>query len=305
MLLNSGVNVNRPKVSPLPPPVADLDPFPDPAPVATGERPRFVLAANTFRRAKFLQKCLESFAETRSDMYDWQVLIVDDGSPDEATRKVLRTAEILSMADASIVFGRHRGYHAAANDLLHELADMRFDLCFRCDDDVVFTAEGWDTLYHNAVQSSGFGHLIFGDPRWKKPHFTKRHAVHPLMAYWRPADVMGALYTLTPKVLADVGYFDTAHFGESGFGHVDFSIRAARAGNNDPACPWDAAGAHRFIALQDMEQRRPAVPWSHRSKQHPAREIQRKRRILRDPNRPIRIERAECPELPIPPGVPQ
>ena len=40
----------------------------------------------------------------------------------------------------------------------------------------------------------------------------------------------GFFYTFSPEVIKKVGSMDTQSFGFRGMGHVDFSMRCARAG---------------------------------------------------------------------------
>jgi hypothetical protein len=61
---------------------------------------------------------------------------------------------------------------------------------------------------------------------------------------------MGCFWTFTPQVIESIGYFDEVEFRVRGHAHIDYSMRATRAGFNNSDTLFDARGSHSLIRLQ-------------------------------------------------------
>ncbi len=212
---------------------------------------KFVLAITTYNRLDYLKKCVESFLNTRMDAISWQLIIADDNSTD-GTKEYLKTLE--EKHNAIIIHNDRVHIHHQVNSIIKVLSNLSFDLCFKCDDDVIFLKNGWDSLYWNTVNRTGYEHLIFYDKNWQ-PHANLSRPIQfgNLVANCATDKIQGAFYTLTKEIIDKVGYFDEQQFGASGLGHIDYSFRCCRAGFNVLANPFDVAESNDFIQLQSVQ----------------------------------------------------
>ena len=211
--------------------------------------PVFVLAITTFNRLMYLRDMLISFLATRSNSVSWKIIIADDGSTDG-------TIDFISVFDFqdipfTVLRNQRCGVHHQVNTIIDQLSNTNFDLCFKCDDDLLFRNEGWDILYWNAIQRTGYEHLIFFDKSWRPDLVRKKPIISGnLICNCECKDISGAMYTITPNVINKVGYFDVFNFGFRGVGHQDYSLRCCRAGFNVIENPFDVIGSNDFIELQ-------------------------------------------------------
>ena len=221
-------------------------------------RPKFILAITTFNRLKYLKNCVSAYLKTRSPNYEWQVIIADDGSTDGT----LDYLEELEKEEGFLVIRNDRvKIHRQVNSILRELSGRDFDLCFRCDDDIIFLEKGWDHIYWKAVRETGFDHLVYYDPKWKpQNNLTSPRNYNSVANLCDPIHLQGAFYTLTPEVIDRVGYFDINRFGVSGLGHIDYSFRCCRAGFNRIDQPLDAKNSHQYLRLQNPKEYQPSTP---------------------------------------------
>lgn len=226
---------------------------------------KFVLAVTTFNRLEYLKSCIQSFLQTRtvSPLISWKIIVADDGSMD-GTKDYLR--ELQSKYDAHIILNERTQIHHQVNTILKFLSNKDFDVCFKCDDDVVFQKSGWDKLYWQTLERTGYHHLIYYDKNWR-PHINLEHPISSgfLEANCSAENIQGAFYTLTKDIIEDVGYFDTQRFGSSGLGHVDYSFRCCRAGFNVLHHPFDVKDSNDFIRLQSADSYRSALTSKYKS----------------------------------------
>lgn len=214
--------------------------------------PAFVLAITTFNRLTYLRDMLVSFLATKSNNATWTIIIADDGSTDG-------TIDFISNFDFqgvpfTVLENQRCGVHHQVNTILEHLSSSNFDLCFKCDDDLLFRNEGWDKLYWDAIQRTGYEHLIFFDKSWRADLVRKKPIISGnLISNCECENISGAMYTITPNLLNKVGYFDVFNFGFRGVGHQDYSLRCCRAGFNVIDHPFDVIGSNDFIQLQGRE----------------------------------------------------
>lgn len=208
-----------------------------------------VLGITTYNRSSKLKRLLESFAQTADFSNNWQIIIADDGSTD-GTIEYIENLNIPG-TQISLIKNNRQGVHHQFNTIVRKLKDLEFDYCFKCDDDIQFIKPGWEKLYIDAIEETGYDHLCHFDPTWRpEKNFKKPIKKGRLISYCQAKDVQGAFFTLTTKVINGIGYMDTKNFGFRGVGHIDYTIRACRAGFNDINHPFDVINSNDYIAHQ-------------------------------------------------------
>ncbi|MCB0487322.1 MAG: glycosyltransferase [Cyclobacteriaceae bacterium] len=209
-----------------------------------------ILAITTFNRLHFIRSLIRSFVNTIDTKNNqWLIIIADDGSTD-GTHDYLDSLEIDNLS-VEVIRNNRQGVHHQFNTIVKALEKKSYDFCFKCDDDIEFLRPGWDKLYIDAIRETGFDHLCHFDIRWRPEKILKKPITRgSLVSYCRAKDVQGAFFTLSPPVIRDVGFMDTENFGFRGVGHVDYTIRAARAGYNHPEHPFDVSFSNDYIGHQ-------------------------------------------------------
>lgn len=221
---------------------------------------KLALCVTTYNRLGYLQALLSSFAKTRDFRHDWRVYVVDDGSTDG-------TVEFLRSQAVHLIQQRRLGVHEAKNRLFEAALADGCEFGWQVDDDVVFRVLGWDQLYLDAAESTGFEHLVLYDAAWAHEHRRDsttqlQTTQHLQSAVPVPQACQGACWTFSRAVVERIGWFDAAAFGPCGYGHTDYTLRACRAGCNEvtvDAGPWDALHSELFLNLQ-RERYKPAIP---------------------------------------------
>lgn len=207
----------------------------------------FILAITTFNRYDYLKQCIASWSATRSVDAKWTLIVADDGSDDET----LNYLESLSIdgVEKMVLKNKRIGVHQQMNEIIKVLDGMEFDICFKADDDITFLKEGWDLLYHSMAMNTGQHHLVFCEHQWEASQLLKKTVTKgDLVGNVVLENVHGFFYTLTPQVIAKVGYFDAQAFGFRGMGHVDYTARCARLGFTSSETPWDVVGSGEYIS---------------------------------------------------------
>ncbi len=218
----------------------------------THNRLKVVIGVTTYNRLDYLREFVESWDRTRNRYYDWTLIVSDDGSSDGT----LAYLEALQIEDVTVHVVKHNrvGVHESTNSIIDRCVFLDFDYAFKCDDDVIFKAPGWDDAYIDAMAEHPY--LCNYNTSWRpaKPIRTSAKCVAYANAYYS----QGALWTFTKAVIAKVGWFDTRVFGYKGYGHIDYSVRAARAGFNELSSLYDLKGSDAYITLQ-AENYKPAI----------------------------------------------
>lgn len=216
--------------------------------------------------------------ETRDESANWQIIVADDGSTD-GTVEYLK--ELQKTHDLSIIFNQKTGIHRQTNTIIQTLSQLDFDCCFNCDDDVLFKQKGWDNLYWNTIKRNGYDHLIFYDKNWRPAQNLERPIEQGrLIANCKRDDIQGGFYTLTKRLLQEVGYFDEQLFGRSGLGHLDFSFRCCRTGFNVLANPFDVVNSNDFLQLQPPDNYQSSVSARQKSAFETQTALAQKRKLL-------------------------
>ena len=119
-----------------------------------------------------------------------------------------------------------------------------------CNDDIRFLKPGWDEEYHTAMLESGFDHLVYFNSEWKSAtHATGSPRSNNLFSHCSAREAMGCFYTLTPRLIEKLGFFDEKEFPVRGHSHVDYTIRACRAEANDLQYLYDFRDSNKFIGM--------------------------------------------------------
>lgn len=220
-----------------------------------------ILAITTYNRIEYLRECILSWKNTKTEDSNW-ILIVADDSSDDGTIEYLEALNIEN-TDVVILKNKRLGVHQQMNTILNYLENIEYDFCFKVDDDITFLKPGWDNLYYNTAIKTGFHHLVFCDKNWGKEQFLETKIVTDNLVGRIPMlHVQGCFYTFSPDVTKKVGFMDVDSFGFRGMGHVDFTMRCARAGFTNPKTPWDIAHSNSYISATKQEYKSvmPAMP---------------------------------------------
>lgn len=247
-------------------------------------RPRIVVGVTTYNRIDYIGKFIESFLATKSDELHHTLIVADDGSTD-GTIELVKSLSVDSSTDVVLIQNRGVGIAGQTNSILYAAKHLQFDLGFKADDDISFKKPGWDVAYLHAVQSAGFGHLVFHDNTWKKGN--RRRRKDELRSSTDAAGAMGCLWTFTQDVLNQVGYFDEQNFPIRGHAHLDFTLRACRAGFNESDTLWDLAESKSFVSMAPRDDYVQSFDWKSKAAKAlftPA-ERERRQAVLDDESR--------------------
>lgn len=215
----------------------------------------FVMAVTTINRWDYLQNFLSSWLATRNNKHNWTLIVADDGSNDETLRELIE----FEMGDTKVVIIQNSGGGIAkqTNSVFNYCMENThsFDLLFSSDDDIFFIQPGWDDAYHNAVVKTGFDHLVHFNENWKESRFqtsVRKNGIS-LTSKTNVDHCMGCFYTVTPRMLEDIGGFDEKEFPIRGHSHIDFSMRACRKGYNNAETLFDIESSTDYIGIHPKE----------------------------------------------------
>ncbi|MDN5652007.1 MAG: glycosyltransferase family 2 protein, partial [Lactococcus lactis] len=211
-----------------------------------------VLAVTTYNRLDYLEAFIKTWLATRNPYYKWHLIINDDGSTD-GTIEYLKNMDV-SDTELHIIYNIRKGVHEGTNAILDRVNKIKPDYIFKCDDDVIFVKKGWDNAYIDGMNEFGF--LCNYQTKWRdaKVKNTTDKCISYSSAYYS----QGAFLAFSMDVVNKVGWFDTKVFGFKGYGHIDFAVRACRAGFNDINTLYDIKNSSSFITLQ-FDDYRPAL----------------------------------------------
>jgi len=283
-------------------------------PARTADKMKVVLGVKTYNRLDYLRECIDSFIRTRSEEYNWVLIVADDGSED-GTIAYLDSQAL--PVEFHVIKNKRRYAVGQTNTILDLAINLDFDFGFNIDDDLVFTEEGWDSLYINAVERCGYSHLVHRHLRHAENLLKNQDesAPFPFPVYDKSLLCVaygdsffdlgtGSLVTFTKDTIGKVGYCDEENFPIRGQWHVDYHIRCARAGCNDPKFLFDAVGSNDYLEIQNYlsEDYRCAIPWGEEYKKtKDRRELERRYRVLGDESRifvPYQSGAARRPKIP-------
>lgn len=218
-------------------------------------KPEILVGITTRNRPQFFQQTIESLLESLDEHYSYRFVIADDNSTCEAeNRKIAATIPY----PTDYIFAKQRiGIHANNNVIFRKSGEFNYDLGFCMDDDLLFK-KGWTDLYYDAYRDTGFPHYCLFDPQTSisiryslgSPVIDKINNTK-IIAH-APHIVQGAFFTFNKLMIATIGGMDAANFGLTSNGHVDYTIRARRAGfmpDRGFDYFFDVYGGARFVCL--------------------------------------------------------
>ena len=211
--------------------------------------PHFVLAVTTYNRKLFLKEFLESWEKTKTGNVTWSLIIADDGSTDGTIDYINK----YSTADTEVILiqNNRNGISYQFNTIAYELSKMVFDVCFKCDDDILFKKSGWDLLYYEIIIRTGYQHLCFYDAALSpKDNLPTPIIKGDLICHCTSGNIQGCFFTLTPEIISKVGYMDIQSFGFRGLEHIDYTFRCCRLGFNVLDSPFDIRNSNDFIVAR-------------------------------------------------------
>lgn len=211
----------------------------------------FVTAVTTVNRKDYLQDFINDWAKTKSPHIDSVLIVADDGSTDGTIEWL---SEQLDIGNSRLVIIRNNGLGIArqTNSIIDFISniDNQIDAIFMCNDDIRFLRPGWDKAYHEAMRSSGYDHLVYFNPEWKPPsHEENSLRSDSITSYCTAREAMGCFYTLTPRLIDRLGFFDEEAFPVRGHSHVDYTLRACRLEANDSQFLFDLSNSNELIGM--------------------------------------------------------
>ena len=219
------------------------------------KRPHVVLAVTTINRWNYLEQFLESWLRTRNNSFNWTIVVADDGSTDGTIQNFIN----LEIPNTHIVLLQNSGGGIAiqTNSIFNYVMQLEVkpDLIYSADDDIFFKKRGWDTEYFDAVKKTGYDHLVHFNSNWKPAIHEEsliKNDVH-LTSMTDGISCMGCFYTVTPKLLTEIGGFDQNAFPIRGHSHIDFTMRACRSGNNNVNSLYDINDAAELLGIHPKE----------------------------------------------------
>ena len=215
------------------------------------ESSNFVTAVTTIDRREYLKQFIDDWNKTRDKAANRMLIVADDGSTDGTLEWL---CEELELADSRLVVIRNDGLGIArqTNSIIDYVRNMDFcpDAIFMCNDDIRFLEAGWDKSYSQAMAKSGYDHLVYFNPNWKDPsHSEGSPRFSGLESSCSARDAMGCFYTLTPRLIERLGFFDEDSFPVRGHSHVDYTLRACRVEANDSQFLYDISGSNEYIGM--------------------------------------------------------
>ena len=268
--------------------------FPIIRPSIAPARLKVVFAITTWNRLEDLHRLVQSFFATKSDMYDWVLIVADDGSTN-GTLDYLENVRLHDRSTEMIIIKNNGTFPCGQmNDILELSLKIGFDYGFKVDDDVIeddIEAEITQVLVRR------FGHRVDVEHR---PNVEKAQKLMPmidppladasglLLAAVDGWSVDGRFFTFTSEVAQRAGYCDELNFPIRGqWWHVDLSLRYARAGFNNLTTFYDAKGSNDYIALQVVEDK-PALTWgppAYEKTKDPAETLHRRMQLMKNDGR--------------------
>jgi len=214
----------------------------------------FITGVTTYNRKKYIENFIEKWIES-INFNDINVLIIADDGSSDGTTEFLRKYEINNNFRFVVLQNDSIGIARQSNSILKFITNQypNPDMIFMCNDDIEFIKKGWQKKYFDISKSSGFDHLVYFSELWKSAKFVNKHKKFPLISSCNARDAMGCFYTVTPKMIQNIGYFDEESFPIRGHSHVDFTLRACRAKFNELDNLYDIKDSNKYIRMIQRE----------------------------------------------------
>jgi glycosyltransferase involved in cell wall biosynthesis len=227
-------------------------------------QPITVMSLITFNSKKYVQEFINSWEKTKSNKYHWILIIADNGSTDGTIEYLYSVRPFWQftliqkqgLSDAELV-----------NSVFNECKNREFDYGFYADNDVVFSKPGWDELYINAIEKSGYTHLCHQNIEHLRELVGNKKLSESVLNQREQIDASGycstridakeyfgvtKFFTFTGETIERVGYADADNFACGKEWQVDMSKRYSRAEFNDENKYWDAKGSNEYLQIQGI-----------------------------------------------------
>ncbi len=224
-----------------------------------------VLAITTYNRINYLKELIDSWFVTRNTNYSWKLIIADDGSTD-GTKDYLMNIDYDNIL---LIFNERKGVSVQTNKIFKELNYLSYDICFKCDDDIIFTKNGWDDLYCKSILNSPIKHICYENSNfnvgdWCKDGILKEQIIKEINGckFIARTDIKytkGCFYTITKDIQDKIGYMDSHNFFH-GYEHIDYTIRCSRKGFNNKKYTFDCYESNDYVSYRfPWNQNQPAI----------------------------------------------
>lgn len=196
-----------------------------------------------YERAGTLKRLIESI-KNYTDLNRTTVFISDDGSENQ---EMLDYLGVIEQDDRFVVIRNQKrlGVAGNSNRLLRALSRFRYGLILN--DDIEILKDGWEHLYVNAMNKTGYNHLIFRKSGVYDADLGANTIVGDVSLNVVKEKPHGALLAFTNKFLETVGAFDQS-YGYYGLEHVDWSMKAYEL-KLQPLGFFDVTGSDEFVTL--------------------------------------------------------
>lgn len=199
----------------------------------------------SYNRLSSLKRLVDSITKN-TDLRRTTVFISDDGSDKSDLIDYLNSLQ--SSSNFVVIRNPKRiGIAGNSNRLIRCLS--RFNYGVILNDDVEILKSGWEFVYPEAMQKTGFHHFLYrqeGVYGAERGELIRVDDVNLRVVYKRPH---GAVMAFTREMLIKCGYFNEA-FGLYGMEHVDWSQRAWEFELQDAGF-FDVEGSHKFFKIHN------------------------------------------------------
>lgn len=225
-------------------------------------KPKIVIGITTRNRPEMLESTIASLLASLEKQYNYHFILADDNS--SCRDKNMEIFEKIPYSKEYTYAQTRIGIHANNNAILKRALRQSFDFGFCLDDDLIFKP-GWISLYYNAYLDTGYSHFCNFDPQTS---ISISYTISPFIVKVKNTEIIshaknivqGALFTFNRKMLDTIGGMDADNYGLTSIGHVDYTIRARRAGfmpDYGFEHFFDVYGGAKFVCL-NLENYKPA-----------------------------------------------
>ena len=200
------------------------------------------IGITTRNRQAILDIALRHFEEYLPENYSWRFVVVDDFSDNQTGDKGM----IDNYPYVTWIFKSAReGIAAAKNSCLSFLRDC--DYIFLFDDDCFPNEPSWHNLYIDAAEAQNIHHMVHLEERGILRKITTIGKVNSF------ENCAGCMLFITKQGLETIGGFNK-NFGTYGYEHLEYSIRAHRAGLSSGCGRYvTPVGSEHFIYSIDLK----------------------------------------------------
>lgn len=197
-----------------------------------------------------VRNLLESWQTTRSKNYHW-VLIVAVKNSDNEILGYLHS--INTYWQFTLLQHSQNDSHAEQfNSILNYCYQFDFDYAFYAEPDITFTSAGWEQLYINAIQKSGYSYFVHHNlATATRVVDNVEFSTSQISDFQNPSKDI-PFFTFTKRAVDLVGFADTLVFtGQNKNWKFDLALRYCRAGFNKATEFLSIKDSSNYIHFQD------------------------------------------------------